>query len=199
VKGVNEPNLFTIDSDYVEGMTYISDGGNDMYDDGNFIQVPALSTNYVVYTDNCAQETVNGQQYSMDMDNSGFSVTVFSTYNQVAISIGGETGADGYGTVVTGSYESNGWTGFWKTVKDEYEVGDDEDPGINHLWVTNAPSASHMVPFPDDTDDDQDILDSVNGYTVVYLMWATNPGLVSSETVMQQLVTSVADNIKGKV
>ena len=192
VNGVNEPNLFTIDSDYAVGNNYIEDGGNDIYDDGNYIQVPALSTNYLEYKDNCAQGTVNGQQYSMDMNNSGFSVTVFSLYNHNAISIYGETGADGDGTVGTGSYESNGWKGFWKTVTDGYSVTDEEDPGINHLWVTNAPSASHMVPFPSDTDDDQDILDSVNGYTVVYLMWATHPGSVSSDTVMQQLVTSVA-------
>ena len=74
---------------------------------------------------------------------------------------------------------------------------DGYDPTLHHLWVTDAPIASNNHEIPTDTDNDRDILTMVNGYNVVYLMWATQAGTISSDLVMQELVTSVA-NAFGK-
>ena len=192
VNGIFEPNLYNINSDYAAGNTDIEDGGNNMYDRGIYISVPALTNNYVVYTDNCAQRAVNGQQYSMDVNNNGFSVTVFSPYNQNNIAISGGLGADGSGNVHAGSYQSGNRKGFWKTVKGP------GDPGINHLFVTDAASPNHT--WSTNTDADDDTLDNVNGNTVIYLMWGTQTNsTVSSDSVMQQLVSSIADRKSKEV
>jgi len=181
VNNVTEPNKYTIKSDYSVGKYSIWDGGDDMYDNGNFINV---SGHRAVYLDDCDIDTVNGQQYAMELSNEGFSVTLFSPYYKSQISIYGGLGADGQGTVETGSYHWNGWNGFWKVV---YIAN---DPGINHLWVTDAPSARHEV--SKSTDDDRDVLSNIYGYNVVYLLWATKIGSKSSDSVMQQLVSAVS-------
>ena len=204
VNSVNEPNFFTIGSvtnDYQAGMQYIDNGGDDLYDEGNYIQVPALSDNYVTYLENCDAGSVNGQQYSMAINGAGISVTIFSNYGQDSIAIGGELGADGEGQAVQGSFESNGWKGFWKTVNECHPNSgadcDGYDPTLHHLWVTDAPIASSNHVIASDTDNDRDILNMVNGHEVLYLMWATQAGTVSSDFVIQELVTSVG-NAFGK-
>ena len=57
-----------IGDDYAEGNTAIINGNNDMYDIGNMINVPANTSNHVVYLKNCQQGTVNGQPYWMAMN-----------------------------------------------------------------------------------------------------------------------------------
>ena len=197
---VSEANLFSIGSitdDYKASMQYIDNGGNDLYDEGNYIQVPALSDNYVTYLDNCEEGSVNGEQYSMAINGSGYSVVVFRNYGQDSIAIGGELGADGEGQAAQGSFEYNGWKGFWKTVNECHPMTGDEcdgyDPSLHHLWVTDAPIDNTNHDIATDTDNDRDILNMVNGYNVVYLMWATQAGTISSDLVIQELVTSVAD------
>ena len=201
---VNEPNFFTIGSvteDYKSGMQFIDNGGSDLYNEGNYIQVPALSDNYVTYLENCAEGTVNGQQYSMATNGAGFSVTVFINYEQESIGIGGELGADGEGQAAQGSFEYNGWKGLWKTVNECHPMTGDDcdgyDPSLHHLWVTDAPISSTNHVVATDTDNDRDILNMVNGNDIIYLMWATKAGTISSEVLMQELVISVA-NAFGK-
>ena len=175
----------------------ISDGGNDMYDNGNCISVPANSTafsasscrsipNKVTYLQNCGKGSVNGQSYSMSMKNDGISVVFFASYTENTISINGNLGADHYGSLASGSYTYNGWKGFWKVTW----KGQSNDPGVNHLWITNAPNAVHN--FASSTDHDYDQLTDVNGYKVVYLMWGTPTRTRSSDSAMQQLIQAVS-------
>ena len=186
--------FYTINSNYAAGGTSIADGGNDMYDDGNCISVPATSTastscssitNKVTYLQNCGEQTVNGQSYSMSMKNDGISVVYFASYTENTISINGNLGADGGGSIASGSYTYNGWKGFWKVT-----WGQGSDPGINHLWITNGPNAFHNFDSTKLYDYDQ-LLD-VNGYKVVYLMWGTAVGTRSSDSAMQQLIQAVS-------
>ena len=115
---ISEPNYFSIgsvDHDYLPGMQFIDDGGDDIYDEGNYIQVPALSENFVTYLENCEDGTVNGETYSMSMNGAGISVTVFRNYGQESIGIGGQLGADGDpGLIDQKEYETGGWRGFVK-------------------------------------------------------------------------------------
>jgi hypothetical protein len=201
---VSEPNFFSIGSvtdDYNAGMQFIDNGGTDLYNEGNYIQVPALSDNYVTYLENCGEGSVNGEQYYMAMNGAGISVTLFKNYEQESIAIGGELGADGEGQAVQGSFEYSGWKGFWKTVNECHPMTgadcDGYDPTLHHLWVTDAPITSTNHDIATDTDNDRDILTMVNGYNVVYFMWATQAGTISSDLVMQELVTSVV-NALGK-
>ena len=164
-----------------------------MYDDGNCISVPATSTastscssitNKVTFLQNCGEQTVNGQTYSMSMKNDGISVVFFASYTENTISINGNLGADGRGSLTSGSYTYNGWKGFWKVV---WNAG---DPGIHHIWITNAPNAYHR--FDRSRGYDYDQLLHVNGYKVVYLMWGTAVGTRSSDSAMQQLIQAVS-------
>jgi hypothetical protein len=205
VNRVNEPNFFSIGSvtdDYKAGMHYIDNGGTDLYNEGNYIQVPALSDNYVTYIESCGEGSVNGQQYSMAINGAGISVTLFRKFEHESIAIGGELGADGDGQAVQGSFEYSGWKGFWKTVNECHPMTgadcDGYDPTLHHLWVTDAPLASNNHDIATDTDNDRDILTMVNGYNVVYLMWATEAGTISSDLVMQELVTSVVNAFGNK-
>ena len=181
------------------GGTFISDGGNDMYDDGNCISVPGTSsqtascssissTLKVVYKANCASSTVNGESYKMAIDNDGISVLYFDQYTKDTISINGNNGADGGGSRGDGSYSVNGWTGYYKVT-----WGQNNDPGINHLWVTNAPSSSVTHTFATSTDRDWDWLQGVKGYRVIYLMWGTAVGTRTSDSQMNNLVTAISN------
>ena len=169
-----------------------------MYDNGNCISVPATSlasthcssisnSKKVTYKENCATGTVNGESYSMSMANNGISVLWFQRYTKDAISINGNLGADGQGALSTGSYTFNGWKGFWKIV---WNAGN--DPGINHLWVTNAPSALHDYDNTRHWDWDQ--LSNINGYEVIYLKWATVPRTRTSDLAMNQLIEAIVGN-----
>ena len=197
LNAVDEHNAYSIKGDYSEGNTNIRNLKNylDLYaGGGNYIEVPSQSNNYVVYKDNCMTGAVNDQRYSMHMNKSGFSVTLFDTYIHDTISIGGrhsyffdqQTRPRAIGT---GSFQIKGWKGFWKTATGgKYDIT--EFPGLNHLWVTNAPSASHVIPNGRNPIHDDDILNNVNGYTVIYIMWGNQPHYISS--VMHLLVTSIA-------
>ena len=189
VDRINVGTFYNINSNYAAGGTSIGDGGNDMYDNGNCITVPGSSSNgcpsnRLTYLQNCGEGVVNGQSYSMSMKNNGISVVYFSSYTENTISINGDLGADGSGSIASGSYTYNGWKGFWKVV---WNSG---DPGINHLWITNAPNAYHR--FDGSRRYDRDQLLRVNGYKVVYLMWGSPPGARSSNSAMRQLIQAVS-------
>ena len=163
-----------------------------MYDGGNCITVPGTSSNScsgdsvtVLYKDNCEAGTVNGETYTMSINTNGISVLWFEKYTKSSISINGNNGADGSGSISPGSYSYNGWKGFWKIVHGS------GDPSIHHLWVTNAPSPGHT--YSSNTNYDYDELYSVDGYTVVYLLWGTSSGTRSSDSQMQNVVKSVVD------
>ena len=183
-------------------------GNDDMYDVGNMINVPANTSNHVVYLRNCQQGTVNGQPYWMAMNNSGYSVTLFTPYLKDNISISGNLGNDGKAYQSTGSFNYKGWRGFWKIVE-----GTSVNAGVSHLWVTDAPNATHEVMFGDDDDEydddydeyegsgmifgtgnDQDALLHVAGHNLVYIMWGTKPSYGSSASVMEQLVKKIYDS-----
>ena len=205
VRNLNVMNVKVISNDYASGGNSIKDGGKDMYDSGNCISVPATTDEtascsniennprrqsnpkLVTYKDNCAIGTVNGETYEMSLMNSGISVLTFSKYKPDTISVNGNLGADGGGKLSTGSYQYNGWKGFWKIV---WRAG--SDAGVNHLWVTNAPSARHT--FDKTKVYDLDQLTSISGYSVTYLMWATVTNTKTEDSAMYQLVEAVVGN-----
>ena len=92
--------------------------------------------------------------------------------------------------------------------------GTSVNAGVSHLWVTDAPNATHDVMFGYDdddydncdyeecelegsrmssrSDDDQDTLLKVSGHNLVYMMWGTKPNHeFTSNYVMEQLVRKI--------
>ena len=127
----------------------------------------------------------------MSMRRNKFSVTVFRPYRKDSISINGDVGADGKGSVHKGSYGYNGWKGFWKVIYGSTGP----DPALHHLFVTDAPISESNHQISTNTDKDDDTLNNVNGYNIVYLMWATYDGTnnyKSSDDVMKQLVKTIS-------
>ena len=162
-----------------------------MYDNGNYIQIPpnpSSPANRIVYKENCEAGVTNGQEYRMAMNNSGFSLTMFSPFRKHSLLIDGNLGADGRGSVHNGSYVYNRWTAFWKVV---YGT---TDPGIHHLFITDG-AATHE--FSQNTNSDIDRLHNVNESDVFYIMWGTylqgNTSFKSSDDLIRQLVRTVVD------
>ena len=175
VETLNGYNIYGIHNiaNYTEGLTNIQNG--DLYEIGNMINVPANSSHHVVYLDNCQQGTINEQPYSMDMNFTGFSITLFTPYLKDNISISGKLGNNGTAQQYHGSYEYKGWTGFWKWV-----TPTTVNAGVYHVWVTDAPNATHAVPI--ESDDDQDTLSNISGYNVIYIMFGSDPNPYYNET-----------------
>lgn len=160
---------------YTEGLSSIQNGGDDMYEIGNMINVPANSSHHVVYLDNCQQGTINEQPYSMAMNLSGFSITLFTPYLKDNISISGKLGNNGTAQKYHGSYEYKGWTGFSKLV-----TFTTANAGVHHMWITDAPNATHTWPI--ESSDDQDTLSNVSGYNVIYIMFGFDPNTYYDRT-----------------
>jgi len=79
-------------------------------------------------------------------------------------------------------------SGFWKSISEG-----DGDPSINHVWVTNAPSASHD--FSNDTDEDYDNLSGIQGYKLVYVLFASVHGYNPSDADYETLITAIAASL----
>ena len=65
-------------SEYSSGNVNIADGGQDMYDAGNYID---FGSNTVYYRDNCGQNSAGSQSYQMDIVTNG--ITVLYVENMV--------------------------------------------------------------------------------------------------------------------
>ena len=177
VETLNGYNIYGIHNiaNYTEGSTSIQNGGDDMYEIGNMINVPANSSHHVVYLDNCQQGTINGQPYRMAMNSSGFSVTLFTPYLKDNISISGRLANNDTAQQYKGYKEYKGWAGFLKYVSPTRTKA-----GVVHLWITDAPNATHAV--PNESGNDQDILSNISGYTVIYIMFGFDPNTYYDRT-----------------
>eukprot|EP00494_Astrolonche_serrata_P004565 UN04578 len=145
---VDITNPWTIQS-IVDGAYKISDGGADMYDDGNIIATSDGygAGNYVTYSDLCTVQTyrLTNKYYMNHQDK--FQFVLFPDMKENNINIYGELGADGNGTAERGELPLyNGYRGFYK------KVCDAGDPSVNHLFITNAPDAYHEINTHTDND-----------------------------------------------
>ena len=169
---------------YTEGGTSISDGGNDMYDGGNQINVGGTR---LTYTDGCTEGTVGGNSFNMDIVANGISVTVFPDLTVDQVDISGNLGADGSGGKTHRSYEYNGWYAFWQ------QTHSTNDPSVTHVWITDSPQATHSNDNTD-TNSDQDIVNGVAGYTLVYMLWGESNGVEVTEAQFHAVVEAAVDS-----
>ncbi|OYW76159.1 MAG: hypothetical protein B7Z37_09995 [Verrucomicrobia bacterium 12-59-8] len=167
------PNRYDF-SDGVTG-TYISDGGNDMYDVGNYLNTNLGSS--IAYSDDViatpASSLGTGGRY-FTRKQPGLFLFVADVAGISSFSIAGNLGADGSGsvdgTVLTATRGSTSFKGFVKRV---YNAG---DPSINHLIIiADNGSAAHT--YAADTNDDQHNVTGLAGITrVYYLLYAGQSG-----------------------
>jgi len=152
---------------------YISDGGGDTYDGGNYFAVNSVSI--PSYGDNWQSMNYGGQSFVMDLDTS--SMFVVTTASGTAVwQISGNVGADGGGSRVSQTYNSGPAYGYRGTV---CGVG---DPSVNHMWVSTSSTGWDLCAGTN-TNDDCDRFTLPSGQNlVIAVYWSTaNTCITSSE------------------
>lgn len=166
---------------------YISDGGSDMYDGGNYINTN-LGT-LLNYSDNAVVSNAafgaGGQYFTRVIGAQGYSTvapTIFywaADLNGVSsVSITGNNGADGSGTqdLNTFTVTANGITYncFLKRVHSAW------DPSINQLFMIPQPNSSSQS-MGATTDDNLHTISGLTGVTrMYYMLYAGNAGAIIS-------------------
>jgi hypothetical protein len=184
---IPSPYGYVMDGPSGVNSNYIGDGGNDMYDGGNYI-----NTNLGVmlnYSDNAVVSNAafgaGGQYFTRVIGVQGYSTvapTIFywaADLNGVSsVSITGNNGADGSGTqdLNTFTVTANGITYncFLKRVHSAF------DPSINQLFMIPQPnSASQSI--GGSTDDNLHTISGLTGVTrMYYMLYAGNGGAIIS-------------------
>ncbi|MEK7950105.1 S8 family serine peptidase [Luteolibacter soli] len=165
--------------DFTDGVTgtNISDGGNDMYDNGNYLATNLAATTYLNYSDgkitaSPASFGPGGRYFTRKYPG----LFVFSAEMQGVdnFQITGGTGADSSGTVdgseLTMTFHGRTYRGFLKRT---YGAG---DPSINQLVIVeDRPGLGHS--FPTDTNEDDHTVSGLSGTRRIhYLLYAGNSG-----------------------
>jgi hypothetical protein len=179
-------------TDFAAGGTFIFDGGNDMYDSGNTIQL-GDGGSAIAYTDQCDSATFGtGKRsaYSMDIEIGGISTTVFEDYPYNSINIAGDTGADNIdGVIDTSTFGYNGWTAFLK------QIHSSDDPTIVQIFLTDAKNATQSLgEAATKTNNDYHRVDGVAGATVIYLFAGVTDSVPLDEGSFQEIVRAVVDS-----
>jgi YVTN family beta-propeller protein len=166
------PNRF----DFSEGETgyYIIDGGNDMYDGGNYLSTDLGG--YIMYSNNLivpgAEFGANGRYFTRKYPGLFFLAADMTgvDYFEISGNLGADGGGYADGTVLQLQHYGNSYYGFVKRV---YDAG---DPSVNHLIiVANNPAADHV--FATYTDDDFHRVFNLSPDTrMYYLLYAGSNG-----------------------
>ncbi|MCB9047742.1 MAG: carboxypeptidase regulatory-like domain-containing protein [Chitinophagales bacterium] len=162
--------------EFSEGETgyFINDGGNDMYDDGNYLL--ANPDNFIEYANNTIVSEegfgTNGRYFTRKYP--GLFVLAADMKDVNTFGIWGGLGADGSGDV-DGSVlqiQHHGTT-YYGFVKRVYNAG---DPSVNHLIiVASNPMAYHT--YSSDTDDDSHSVSNLStSRRIYYLLYAGDNG-----------------------
>eukprot|EP00747_Dinoflagellata_sp_TGD_P167845 gnl/TRDRNA2_/TRDRNA2_193050_c0_seq1.p1 gnl/TRDRNA2_/TRDRNA2_193050_c0~~gnl/TRDRNA2_/TRDRNA2_193050_c0_seq1.p1 ORF type:complete len:413 (+),score=49.78 gnl/TRDRNA2_/TRDRNA2_193050_c0_seq1:79-1317(+) len=177
----------------------ITDGGNDMYDGGNILNIKRQGTyqNRLAYTNQCPPSgtptTTNSLQYYTCKVTSPMTLFIAEFYSASVDIQGfkttGNLGADGGGRTASGKLQANGWHGYWRT------VGHAHDPSINQLVILQQDSWTNTC--GSSTDDGTQEVTASNSPVdrVIYLMWAGQNGQVSTEAQITTVMTSVTDDL----
>lgn len=181
------PYGYVMDGPSGVNSNYISDGGSDMYDAGNYINTN-LGT-MLNYSDNAVVSNAafgaGGQYFTRVIGAQGYSTaapTIFywaADLNGVSsVSITGNNGADGSGTqdLNTFTVTANGITYncFLKRVHSAW------DPSINQLFMIPQPNSASQN-MGGSTDDNLHTVSGLTGVTrMYYMLYAGNAGAIIS-------------------
>ena len=171
------PDLYS----FTEGVTgsSITDGSNDMYDGGNYLDTSLGSG--LVYSNNAVITSASvgaGGSYFTCKQN-GLFVFAADMKGVTSFSVRGNLGADGSGVtngaVFTRSVGGITYKGFFKGVSGAY------DPSVNHLIIVeDRPGVSHT--YSTDTDDDAHSTSGLSGSVrLYYILFARQNGAQVSE------------------
>ncbi|KAK3277796.1 hypothetical protein CYMTET_14218 [Cymbomonas tetramitiformis] len=190
------PNMYA----FLDGTsgTCISDGGGDMYDCGNQINVMTASGTY--YTTLAYRQSTTAYSAGSDITYvtykaSNVWLAAFSSpsRNLGAYYTSGNNGADGGGSKAYGYLgQSSAVSGYYGWYKQVYNAG---DPSINELIITTDPSWAHSI--GSSTDNGEHRLQKGNGGVseLYYLMWAGSSGYGYSTSYFTNAMNTFLSNV----
>lgn len=191
------PNVYPIIWDNGITGNRVIDGGNDMYDNGNYLNTDgqtqiqytggSLITNEVAWG-------VGGEYFTRIQDdifimtaNPGDGVTTFF--------VTGNLGADGNGSMDTVDLNYSGYNAFVKRV---YGAG--SDPSINHMIIASD-EATLIHDFSTNTNNDFDEVSGIETLAdaadekLYYILFATEAGGYVDDVTMGYILEYIVDNI----
>jgi hypothetical protein len=187
------PNRYSF-SDGITG-TVIPDGGDDMYDYGNYLNTN-LGTS-LPYSDNVIAASAllgnGGQYFTRKYD--GLWIFAADVNGLSYFEITGDLGADGAGStdsaVLSVARDGVTYRGFVKRVYGAW------DPSVNHLIiVADNGSVTHQTSL--DTNNDYHRLTSLTGVTRIYsLLYAGTSGAYIDNAAALSIMTAFLDAISG--
>lgn len=180
---------------FTEGITgsFIIDGGQDMYDSGNYLRTNLGSA--LAYSDNATSSHASLGQGGVYFTRKRSGLFVFAA-DMVGVSnfeIYGNLGADGYGvangSVLTRTVGGVAYKGFFKGVSGAY------DPSVNHLIIVeNRPGISQT--YSTNTDNDQHSVTGLSGAVrLYYLLFSRQNGGQVSEALAGQIMDAFLQNV----
>lgn len=184
-------NLYT----FTEGVTgtNIIDGGNDMYDGGNYLNTSLGSS--IPYSDNAiatsASLGIGGTYFTRKQP--GLFVFVADMNNVSTFNISGNLGADGSGavsgTTLTRSVGGLNYTGYFKGVSGT------TDPSVNHLVIVETkPGIAHA--YSSNSDNDDHSITGMSGATrLYYLLFARADGRAVDSVLADEVMDAFLQNI----
>ena len=144
--------LFHTITEYDVGSTFISDGGQDLYDGANKWTVEGK---LLKYTDNGEFGEVSGQLYSMDIVAGGLSVVLFDDYafDTLQYGPGNDMGADGAGEKLIHEFDFFNWRVHIEVILDLTTGGgfvptDDINDSPNHVVIILVDRSEGVVIKP---------------------------------------------------
>jgi hypothetical protein len=185
------PNRF----DFSEGITgaYISDGGWDMFDFGNYLRIN--SQDYLSYSDRMVATDPDSMVEYFTLKADGLFVLAADVEDLEAFQISGGLGADGFGTVDGATIETriggSSFTGFLKRVHSARE------PSVNQLIIFRSNGLAAQS-FPTSTDSgDQTVTDLDGVERIYYLLFASQNGgyieNVEVQAIMEAFLTQIEE------
>jgi len=195
--GSSVPNgyNFTMDGPNGANSNYISDGGNDMYDGGNYISTNL--GNNINYSDgviaNSAAFGAGGQYFTKKLTNMW--VLAADVNNLSSFSISGNNGADGGGTYNgTTLTVTVGCQTYKVMLKRVYSAG---DPSINQMVIIpNNAGATHT--WATNTDNTQHDISGLAGTTrLYYLLYAASSGGYIDDNAATSIATTFLTQISA--
>lgn len=184
---------FTMDGPSGNNSNYISDGGNDMYDGGNYINTNIQSN--INYSDNAVVNSSafgsGGQYFTRKMN--GIWVMTANMNGVSTFSITGNNGADGGGSVSATNFNVTvGCQTYNVFLKRVYNAG---DPSINQMVIVpQSTTAGHT--WDTNTDNTLHTISGLSSTTrLYYLLYAGSGGLFINDTQAQTIATTFLNQI----
>jgi hypothetical protein len=178
------PNTFSYDG----SSNYIDDGGNDMFDSGNYLNTD-LATEFD-YTSGVVLSSTNfgpnGSYFTLELPGLFCLGADMDGVNNFYIS--GNNGADGDGFVVSYDFQIT----FGSQTYDVYtkKIYDTSDPSINHMFIVPAGSGLTHTFATDSNDDFDQLTGLTNTSRIYYLLFSSQNSALITDTEMEDVALS---------